>query len=167
MSASPSSSTSSSSSSSEGEKQDSPKTHSDNSISSNLEPLINMANEKGFEIEQDKDYGAGTIDLIWNIDIHPALPKIKCGFVVLRAEEGGRGGSKDWQDNQFSLRKIEEAIMRCTRSGMDKIYLVAQNEDMAKSVSGKIEWLASFGSLIRFTFAWIISRTKAASYNKA
>src|SRR4051812_912858 len=98
MSASPSSSTStSSSSSSEGEMHDSPKTHSDNSIGSNLEPLINMANEKGFEIEQDKDYGAGTIDLIWNIDIHPALPKIKCGFVVLRAEEGGRGGSKDWQ----------------------------------------------------------------------
>jgi hypothetical protein len=32
---------------------------------------------------------------------------------------------------------------------MDKTYLVAQNEDMAKSVSGKVEWLASFGSLIR------------------
>jgi hypothetical protein len=145
MSASPPSSTSSSSSS-EGEMQDSPKTHSDNSIGSNLEPLINMANEKGFEIEQDKDYGAGTIDLVWNITTHPALPKIKCGFVVLRADERG---AKDSQDNQFSLRKIEESIIRGTRSGMDKIYLVAQNEDMAKSISGKIEWLASFGSIIR------------------
>src|SRR5205085_5421758 len=106
-----------------------------------------MAKEKGFEIEQNKDYGAGPIDLVWNIDIHPALPKIKCGFVVLRAEEGG--GSKDWQESQFSLRKIEEAIMRGTRSGMDKTYLVAENEDMAKSISGKIEWLASFGSLVR------------------
>jgi hypothetical protein len=28
-------------------------------------------------------------------------------------------------------------------------YLVAQNEDMAKSISGKIEWLASFGSIVR------------------
>src|SRR5919197_4818821 len=117
--------------------------------SSNLEPLMNIAKEKGFEIEQNKDYGAGPIDLVWNIDIHPALPKIKCGFVVLKAEEEGGGGSKDWQDNQFSLRKIEEAVMRGIRSGMDKTYLVAQNEDMAKSVSGKIEWLASFGSLIR------------------
>jgi hypothetical protein len=27
--------------------------------------------------------------------------------------------------------------------------LVAPNEEMAKSVSGKIEWLASFGSLLR------------------
>jgi hypothetical protein len=111
-----------------------------------LEPLLNIAKDKGFEIEQNKDYGAGYIDLVWNIDIHPALPKIKCGFVVLRAEEGG---SKDWEDNQFSLRKIEEAIIRGARSGMDKTYLVAQNEDMAKSVSGKVEWLASFGSLIR------------------
>jgi hypothetical protein len=118
--------------------------------SNNLDPLVNMAKEKGFEIEQNKDYGAGPIDLVWNIDIHPALPKIKCGFVVLRAEEGeGGGGSKDWQDNQFSLRKIEEAIMRGTRSGMDKTYLVAENEEMAKSISGKIEWLASFGSLVR------------------
>jgi hypothetical protein len=32
---------------------------------------------------------------------------------------------------------------------MDKIYLVVDNEEMARSVSGKIEWLASFGSIIR------------------
>ena len=32
---------------------------------------------------------------------------------------------------------------------MDKVYLVAPNEDMAKSISGKVEWLAPFGSLLR------------------
>ena len=32
---------------------------------------------------------------------------------------------------------------------MDKVFLVVQNKEMAKSVSGKIEWLASFGSLLR------------------
>src|ERR671933_2321343 len=94
----------------------------------------------------NKDYGFGPIDLIWNITTHPALPKIKCGFVVLRSEEGG---TKDWQDNEYSLRKIQEAAMRGIRSGMDKIYLVVDNEEMARSVSGKIEWLASFGSIIR------------------
>jgi hypothetical protein len=117
-----------------------------NSDNISLEPLIDMAKEKGFDTEQNKDYGAGPVDLVWNIDIHPALPKIKCGFIVLRAEEGG---AKDWQDNQFSLRKIEEAAMRGMRSGMDKTYLVAENEEMARSVSGKIEWLASFGSIVR------------------
>lgn len=39
--------------------------------------------------------------------------------------------------------------MRGLRSGLDKVYLVAPTEEMAKSVSGKIEWLASFGSLLR------------------
>src|ERR687887_1585515 len=117
-----------------------------NSAYNGLESLIAIAREKGFEIEENKDYGAGPIDLIWNITTHPALPKIKCGFVVLRAEEGG---AKDWQDNEYSLRKIQEAAMRGIRSGMDKIYLVVDNEEMARSVSGKIEWLASFGSIIR------------------
>ncbi|MFL6459178.1 MAG: hypothetical protein ACJ71G_19690 [Nitrososphaeraceae archaeon] len=116
---------------------------------SGLDLLINMVKEKGFEIEQqNKDYGAGPIDLVMNIEIHSALPKIKCGFIVLRAEERG-GGAKDWQDNEYSLRKIEEAAMRGMRSGMDKTYLVVDNEEIAKSVSGKIEWLASFGSIIR------------------
>jgi hypothetical protein len=32
---------------------------------------------------------------------------------------------------------------------MDRVYLIADNEEMAKSISGKIEWLASFGSLLR------------------
>ena len=118
-----------------------------NNDDNGLESFITIAREKGFEIEENKDYGAGPIDLVWNITTHPALPKIKCGFVVLRAEEGA--GTKDWQDNQYSLRKIEEATMRSIRSGMDKTYIVVDNEEMAKSVSGKIEWLASFGSIIR------------------
>jgi hypothetical protein len=79
--------------------------------------------------------------------VHSALPNIKCGFVTLGSEE--EGGNQDTEDNQLSLRKIEEAAFRGIRSGLDKVYLVAENEDMAKSVSGKIEWLASHGSLIR------------------
>ncbi|MDQ3998973.1 MAG: hypothetical protein M3208_02005 [Thermoproteota archaeon] len=74
-------------------------------------------------------------------------PNIKFGFIVLGTEE--EGGNQDTEDNQLSLRKIEEAAFRGIRSGLDKVYLVTENEDMAKSVSGKIEWLASHGSLIR------------------
>jgi hypothetical protein len=113
----------------------------------NLERLIEAGEEKGFEVEQDIDFGAGPIDIVWNINVHPALPNIKCGFVVLGAQE--EGGSQDTEDNQLSLRKIEEAAFRGIRSGLDKVYLIAENEDMAKSVSGKIEWLASHGSLVR------------------
>lgn len=112
----------------------------------NLDALIDMGEEKGFKLERDVDYGAGPIDIVWNINVHPALPNIKCGFVVLKAEEGG---NQDTEDNQLSLRKIEEAAFRGIRSGLDKVYLLAENDDMAKSVSGKIEWLASHGSLIR------------------
>src|SRR5215208_2654596 len=115
-----------------------------------LDSLVSVGQEKGFEVEQNKDYGAGLIDVVWNINIHTALPVIKCGFVVLRSEREEEGrGDKDWQDNQFSIRKIEEAAMRGIRNGMDRVYLIADNEEMAKSVSGKIESLASFGSLIR------------------
>jgi hypothetical protein len=111
-----------------------------------LDPLIGTLKDNKFEIQQNKDFGAGQIDLVCKIAINPFLPPINCGFIILRFEEGG---SKDSEDNQFSLRKIEEAIVRGIRSGMDKVYLLAPNEEMAKSVSGKIEWLASFGSLLR------------------
>jgi hypothetical protein len=112
----------------------------------NLERLIEAGGEKGFEVEQDVDYGAGPVDVVWNLNVHPALPNIKFGFIALGGEEGG---NQDTEDNQLSLRKIEEAAFRGIRSGLDKVYLVAENDDMAKSVSGKIEWLASHGSLIR------------------
>jgi hypothetical protein len=112
-----------------------------------LDNLVQAGQEKGFEVEQNVDYGAGPIDIVWNINLHSALPNIKCGFVMLRSEE--EGGNQDTEDNQLSLRKIEEATFRGIRSGLDKVYLVAENDDMAKSVSGKIEWLASHGSLIR------------------
>lgn len=115
-------------------------------MAQSLDLLAEAGEEKGFEVEHDIDYGAGPIDIVWNINVHPALPDIKCGFVKLKSEEGG---SQDTEDNQLSLRKIEEAAIRGLRSGMDKVYLVAENEQMTKSVSGKIEWLASHGSLLR------------------
>jgi len=112
-----------------------------------LDPLIRTLKDNKFEIQQNKDFGAGQIDLVCKIAIHPSLPPINCGFIILRSEQGE--GDKDWQDNQFSIRKIEQAAMRGIRSGMDRVYLMAENEEMAKSISGKIEWLASFGSLLR------------------
>jgi hypothetical protein len=111
-----------------------------------LDPLMEMLEDKGFEIERNTDTGVGLIDLVCRISVHPSLPSINCGFIVLRSE---KGGSKDYEDNQYSPRKIEEAIVRGLRSGLDRVYLVAPNEEMAKSVSGNIEWLASFGSLLR------------------
>jgi hypothetical protein len=117
-----------------------------NQKNANFDALISLAEERGFEIEQNKDVGAGPVDVVFKINIHPSLPSVNCGFIVLKSDEAG---SKDYEDNQFSLRKIQEAIVRGIRSGLDKVYLVAPNEEMAKSVSGKIEWLASFGSLLR------------------
>jgi hypothetical protein len=68
----------------------------------NLERLIEAGEEKGFEVEQDADYGAGPVDVVWNINVHPALPNIKFGFIVLGGEE--EGGSQDIEDNQLSIR---------------------------------------------------------------
>jgi hypothetical protein len=132
----------------EEEEKDQRSTTTNRNQNIKLDPLIETLKEKRFEVQQNKDFGAGQIDLVCKIAIHPGLPPINCGFIILRSEEGGEG-DKDWQDNQFSIRKIEEAAMRGIRSGMDRVYLIAENEEMAKSVSGKIEWLASFGSLLR------------------
>jgi hypothetical protein len=99
-------------------------------------------------IEKDVDYGYGKIDIIWHISLHPALPSSKFGFIKIQSQEGK--GDQNWKDNQYSLRKVEEAIGRGIRSGCDKVFLVADNEEMAKSITGRIEWLSSFGSIVRF-----------------
>ena len=105
-----------------------------NKENTNLDALISLAEERGFEIEQNKFLGAGPVDLVFKINIHPSLPSINCGFIVLKSDDGG---SKDYEGNQFSLRKIQEAIIRGIRSGLDKVFLVVPNKEMAKSVVGK------------------------------
>jgi hypothetical protein len=84
-----------------------------------LDNLVQAGQEKGFEVKQNVDYGAGPIDVVWNINLHSALPNIKCGFVTLGSEEGG---NQDTEDNQLSLRKIEEAAIWGLRSGLDKVF---------------------------------------------
>ena len=93
------------------------------------------------------DYGFGPIDIVWNFKFHPDFVPITCGFIELKEQEGG---SKDLDDGQFSLRKIEEAIMTGMRSGMDRLFLFCSNEDVAKSVAGQIQWFSSKGGLIRY-----------------
>jgi hypothetical protein len=112
-----------------------------------LGELAKMGKKYGFNSEIEKDYGFGPIDVVWNIKFHPAFDPVLLGFIRLKEQEGG---SRDLDNRQFSLRKIEEAVMTGIRSGMDRVYLLCDNEDIAKSVSGQIEWLSSFGSLIRF-----------------
>ena len=113
--------------------------------------LSQLDQSLSYFIEKDADYGYGKIDAIWHLSLHPSLPSSKFGFVKIKSQERERGkADQDWKDNQYSLRKIEEAIGRGIRSGCDKVFLVADNEEMAKSISGRIEWLASFGSIIRF-----------------
>jgi len=115
--------------------------------------LSQLDQSLSYSIEKDVDYGYGKIDAIWHISLHPSLPSSKFGFVKIQSSQDGGGkaaADQDWKDNQYSLRKIEEAIGRGIRSGCDKVFLVVENEEMAKSISGRIEWLSSFGSIVRF-----------------
>ena len=118
-----------------------------NPLSSSSDFLSQLDQSLSYSIEKDVDYGYGKIDTIWHISLHPSLPSSKFGFIRIGAE--GRV-DQDKKDNQYSFRKIEEAIGRGIRSGCDKVFLVVDNEEMAKSLSGRIEWLSSFGSIIRF-----------------
>ncbi len=119
-------------------------------ISQKLDFLSQLDQSLSYSIEKDVDYGYGKIDAIWHISFHSSLPSSKFGFVRIQSQNEKTGADQDGKDNQYSLRKIEEAIGRGIRSGCDKVFLVADNEEMAKSISGRIEWLSSFGSIVRF-----------------
>jgi hypothetical protein len=120
------------------------------SPSSQSDFLSQLDQSLSYSIEKDVDYGYGKIDAIWYVSLHPSLPSSKFGFVKIQSQQEGKGADQDWKDNQYSLRKIEEAIGRGIRSGCDKVFLLVDNEEMAKSISGRIEWLSSFGSIVRF-----------------
>lgn len=106
-----------------------------------------LGKKQGINQQLNKDYGFGLIDLVWDLQIHPGFKPVVCGFIELKEQEGG---SKDLDDGQFSLRKIEEAIITGLRSGIDRLFLFCGNEHVAKAVAGQIQWLSSRGGLIRY-----------------
>jgi hypothetical protein len=52
-------------------------------IASIIEVMMELGRHKGFEVGTGKDYGAGPIDVVWHIKIHPALMDITCGFIIV------------------------------------------------------------------------------------
>src|SRR5919108_709845 len=148
--------------------EESKKDDDDGRTASIIDILMELGRQKGFEVEARRDYGAGPIDVVWHIKIHPALKNITCGFIIARplaktlneaVSKGEVRKREDFEDDQrwqeyrdkeaAYLKDIEEAAFRGIRSSMDKTYLVAENEEAAKAISGKIEWLASHGSILR------------------
>jgi hypothetical protein len=78
-------------------------------ISSTIEVLMELGRQKGFEVQAGKDYGAGPIDVVWHIKVHPTLKDITCGFIVMKPlaetlnEAVARGEVKrreDFEDDQ-------------------------------------------------------------------
>lgn len=140
----------------------------DGKIAATKDVLAELGRQKGFQVETDKDYGAGVIHVVWRIQIHSSLRDIACGFIFVNtpsktigeaAEKGEIRNREDFENQQsweeyrekerVFIKDIEEAAMRGIRSGLDKVYLVGENEETTKAISGKIEWLASHGSLLR------------------
>jgi hypothetical protein len=138
----------------------------DGRTASIIDVLMKLGRQKEFEVEARRDYGARPIDVVWHIKIHPALKDITCGFIIApslaktlneavskgevrkREDFEDEASWQEYRDREVSyLKEIEEAAFRGIRSGMDKVYLVAENEEAAKAISGKIEWLASNGSI--------------------
>src|ERR671925_342459 len=120
-------------------------------IASTIKVIMELGRQKGFEVEAGKDYGAGPIDVVWHIKIHPALKDITCGFIIVKplaktlTEAVARGEVRkreDFEDDQSwqeyrdkevtYLNHIEEAAMRGIRSGIDSVCLVTENEEGAK-----------------------------------
>src|SRR5215211_4328917 len=78
-------------------------------IASTIQVPMELGRQKGIEVEAGKDYGAGPIDVIWHIKIHPALRDITCGFIIAKplaktlSEAVARGEVRkreDFEDDQ-------------------------------------------------------------------
>lgn len=51
-------------------------------IASTIEIPKELGRQKGFEVEAVKDYGAGLVNVVGHIKIHPALRDVTCGFII-------------------------------------------------------------------------------------
>ncbi len=82
--------------------------------------MMELGRHKGFEVEVGKDYGAGSIDVVWHIKIHPALRDITCGFIITQPlaktlnEAIARGEVKrqeDFKDDQAGRNTVTKKLL--------------------------------------------------------
>ena len=92
-------------------------------IVSTIEVLMELGRQKGFDVEADKDYGAGPIDVVWHIKIHHALRDITCGFIIAKplaktlGEAIARGEVRKREDFESKLAGVPRQ-----GSGLSKAY---------------------------------------------
>ena len=88
-------------------------------------PIIQMGRDRGYEVAENFDLGAGPVHVAWTFKPgSESLPDMRLGFMCL---------------TQFSNSSINEALARGMLNLMDKLVFVVPTETMTGQVKDAIE----------------------------
>lgn len=88
-------------------------------------PIIQIGTDRGFEVAENFDLGAGPVHVVWTFKPgSESLPDMRLGFICL---------------TEPSDSSINEAIMRGMLNLVDKLVLVVPSESQTKQVKDSIE----------------------------
>lgn len=101
-------------------------------------PIIQMGTGMGFDVTENYDLGAGSIDVVWTFKPgSESLPDMRLGFVCLPLlpQQGSNYGSSE----AAFQSSINEAVARAMLNLIDKLVIVVPSESMTKMVKDSIE----------------------------
>jgi ribosomal protein L23 len=88
-------------------------------------PIIQMGRDRGYEVIENHDLGAGPVHITWVFKPgSESLPDMRLGFICL---------------TEFSNSSINEGIARAMLNLVDKLVFVVPTETMTKEVKDAIE----------------------------
>jgi hypothetical protein len=118
-------------------------------------PIIELGKATGYKVLENYDLGAGPIDVAWifkpGVPGLSALPDLRVGFVFIL---------------EYSEFAINHAIAKSILNLVDKLILVAANEDMTKTISNSIERNPSNSSILQLR-KYVTVLTTSTLVNKA
>ncbi|AIF82989.1 hypothetical protein NTE_00913 [Candidatus Nitrososphaera evergladensis SR1] len=94
-------------------------------IRSLIASVIQMGKDRGYEVIENHDLGAGSVHAVWNFKHgSESIPDLRLGFICL---------------TDTSAFVINEAIARAMLNLVDKLVLIVPSEAMTKQVKDAIE----------------------------
>jgi len=114
-----------------------------------VQAIVKAGEDLGVEVEEFRNKGAGEVDVIWRMNLHPGLPNLNVGFYAISEED------------QIDIPDLTDLIGRGALSALDRLVFVTDTEEEKEMINGLVEQFDNIGGRLKLDkFVTVLSENE-------
>ncbi len=102
-----------------------------------VQAIVRTGEDLGVEVDEFRNRGAGEVDVVWRMNLHPGLPNLNIGFYAISEED------------EMEIPDLTDLIGRGALSALDRLVFVTDSEAEKEMLNGLVDQFDDIGGRLK------------------